>query len=196
MPSVARYPASLFLVMKQKRAVAVGCGALCKAMHISQSSTHRKTEREPHWLKCALATGEPCKPSSVTQPYVLRSLSFIYDCGLPQPPAAYPPTLGGQPLIVGIHGLATRQTYCRGVSLPSRWAFTPPFHPYLPRHGASGWYPARIRRTGRRFFSVTLLHPHERQAINLDGALRCSDFPPPFAHSPAAQDCGAHSRQR
>ena len=31
---------------------------------------------------------------------------------------------------------------------------------------------------GGRLFSVTLLHPHGRQAVNLDGALRCSDFPP------------------
>ena len=34
------------------------------------------------------------------------------------------------------------------------------------------------RMCGRRSFSVTLLHPHGRQAVNLDGALCCSDFPP------------------
>ena len=59
-----------------------------------------------------------------------KPLSFIYDCGHPQPPATYPPTLDEQPLIVGIHGLATRKAYCRKTLLPSRWALTPPFHPY------------------------------------------------------------------
>ena len=93
-----------------------------------------------------------------------RPLSFIYDCGHPQPPAAYPPTSGEQPSSIGIHGLATRQTYGRRTLLPPRWALTPPFHPY--------------RSSDRRLFSVTLLHPHGRQAVNLDGALRCSDFPP------------------
>ncbi|MFR9566507.1 MAG: hypothetical protein SNH13_04540, partial [Rikenellaceae bacterium] len=34
-------------------------------------------------------------------------------------------------------------------------------------------------RKHRRLFSVTLLHPHERQAINLRSTLRCSDFPLP-----------------
>ena len=58
----------------------------------------------------------------------------------------------------------TRRTD-QGVLLPLRWALTPPFHPYHP----FGW----------RSFSVTLLYPHEYQAINLRGALRCSDFPPP-----------------
>ena len=57
-------------------------------------------------------------------------LSFIYDCGHPQPLATYPPTLGEQPLIVGIRGLATRKAYCQTTLLPLRWALTPPFHPY------------------------------------------------------------------
>ncbi len=57
-------------------------------------------------------------------------LSFIYDCGHPQPLATYPPTLGEQPLIVGIYGLATRKAYCQTTLLPLRWALTPPFHPY------------------------------------------------------------------
>ena len=35
------------------------------------------------------------------------------------------------------------------------------------------------RSRHRRLFSVTLLHPHERRAINSCGALRCSDFPLP-----------------
>ena len=100
------------------------------------------------------------KPSSVP---LARSLSFIYDSGHPQPLATYPPTLDEQPLIVGIHGLATHETHSRGVLLPSRWALTPPSHPY----------------PCGRLFSSTLLYPHGYQAINLRGALRCSDFPPP-----------------
>ena len=32
----------------------------------------------------------------------------------------------------------------------------------------------------RRLFSVTLLHPHERRAVNSCGALCCSDFPLPL----------------
>lgn len=50
-------------------------------------------------------------------------------CRLKQPT---PPASGEQPLIAGIHGLATRETYCRATSLPPRWALTPPFHPYPP----------------------------------------------------------------
>ena len=62
-------------------------------------------------------------------------LSFIYDCGHPQPLATYPPTLDEQPLIVGIHGLATRKAYCQRTLLPLRWALTPPFHPYQELNG-------------------------------------------------------------
>ena len=100
------------------------------------------------------------KPSSVP---LSRPLSFIYDCGHPQPLATYPPTLDEQPLIVGIRGLATHETHSRGVLLPSRWALTPPSHPY----------------PCGRLFSSTLLYPHGYQAVNLRGALCCSDFPPP-----------------
>ncbi len=56
------------------------------------------------------------------------------------------------------------------ILLPLRWALTPPFHPY-PQKAFKG--------PNRRLFSVTLLHPHEHQAINLHSTLRCSDFPPP-----------------
>ena len=80
------------------------------------------------------------KPSSVPhaptlsllqpKPTSIGPLSFIYDCNHSQPPATYPSTSGEQPLIVDIHGLATRKAYCRRTLLPSRWALTPPFHPY------------------------------------------------------------------
>ena len=101
-----------------------------------------------------------------------RPLSFIYDDNHLPPPATYPPTSNEQPLIVGVHGLATHETYCRGVLLPSRWALTPPSHPY----------------PCGRSFSSTLLYPHGYQAVNLRGALRCSDFPPP--------PCGGSDRAR
>ena len=55
------------------------------------------------------------KPSSVPPK---RPISFIYDCGHPQPPATYPPTLDEQPLIVGIHGLATHETHSRVYCYP------------------------------------------------------------------------------
>ena len=55
------------------------------------------------------------KPSSVP---LSRPLSFIYDCGHPQPLATYPPTLDEQPLIVGIRGLATHETHSRVYCYP------------------------------------------------------------------------------
>ena len=103
------------------------------------------------------------KPSSVLH-LAAEPPSFIYDDNHLPPLATYPPTLDEQPLIVGIHGLATHETHCRGVLLPSRWALTPPSHPYP--YG--------------RLFSSALLYSHEYQAVNLRGALCCSDFPPPL----------------
>lgn len=51
----------------------------------------------------------PQRPNVAT---TLRGpLSFIYDDALTSPPATYPPTLGEQPFIVGIHGLATHGMY-------------------------------------------------------------------------------------
>ena len=91
-------------------------------------------------------------------------LSFIYDDNHLPPPATYPPTLDEQPLVVGIHGLATHETYGpRSIATLAVGSY-PAFSP-LP--------------LARRLFSSTLLYPHEYQAVNLRGALRCSDFPPP-----------------
>ena len=80
-----------------------------------------------------------------------RCLSFICVACYHTTLAVYPPTLGEQPLIVGIHGLATHEAYSRGVLLPSRWALTPPFHPYLPSERT-----CPSPHKGRRLFSVTL----------------------------------------
>ncbi len=90
-----------------------------------------------------------------------------------------PPTSDEPPLIVGIHGLATRETYCRTTLPPPRWALTPPFHPY----------------PFGRFFSVTLLCPLEHQAVNLLGALCCPDFPPRPEPAAIERTCGAKIRK-
>ena len=118
--------------------------------------------KKPFPAKGTVFSCKPCKPSSVLRPQA-KPPSFIYDRSHLRPQATYPPTSDEQPLAVGIHGLATRQTYCRSVLLPPRWALTPPFHPY----------------PCGRLFSVTLLRPYGRQVVSLDGALCCSDFPPP-----------------
>ena len=119
----------------------------------------------------------PCKPGSVPEAD-FGSLSFIYGGSRLPSPATYPPASDEQPLIAGIHGLATHGTYGRVTSLPPRWALTPPFHPYLPE------FEMRFA-PGGRFFSVTLPYPHGYRVISLRGALCCPDFPPP-----------AHGRQR
>ena len=104
-------------------------------------------------------TCRPCKPGSVPGASP-GPLSFIYDGSHLPPPATYPPASGEQPLIAGIHGLATHGTYGRTTSLPPRWALTPPFHPYrseIPDRGhpslRDGALPGRLYR---RLFSVTL----------------------------------------
>ena len=55
-----------------------------------------------------------------------------------------------------------------------RWALTPPSHPYP--YG--------------RLFSSTLLYPYGHQAINLRGALCCSDFPLTHKVSAIERVCG------
>ena len=106
-------------------------------------------------------------------------LSFIYDCNHLQPLATYPPTLDEQPLIVGIHGLATRKAYCQTTLLPLRWALTPPFHPYPDVIQVRGGL-LPVPTPPWRLFSVTLLYPCGHRAINSYGALCCSDFPLPL----------------
>ena len=60
--------------------------------------------------------------------------------------------------------------YLRGGLLPRLFTLTPAV--------VAASRDAAAAAMSGRFFSVTLLHPHGRQAVNLDGALRCSDFPP------------------
>ena len=116
--------------------------------------------------KSAFCACRPCKPGSVpgADP---GSLSFIYDGSHLPPPATYPPASDEQPLIAGIHGLATHGTYGRMTSLPPRWALTPPFHPYrseIPGDGSCGLSARRPRPdafTGGCF----LLRSHDLTAI-------------------------------
>ena len=56
--------------------------------------------------------------SRVLYPTYVGPPSFIYDDNHLSPLATYPPTLDEQPLIVGIHGLATHETYCRVYHYP------------------------------------------------------------------------------
>ena len=63
----------------------------------------------------------------------------------------------------------TAEVYCylRGGLLPHLFTLTPNPEPQRSKFHLG------------RLFSVTLLCPHGHQAINLNGALCCSDFPPP-----------------
>ena len=113
-----------------------------------------------------MVTCRPCKPGSVPEAD-FGPLSFIYDGSHLPPPATYPPASGEQPLIAGIHGLATHGTYGRMTSLPPRWALTPPFHPYrseIPDYAAtrlSACRPCPDAFTGGCF----LLRSHDLTAI-------------------------------
>ena len=66
-------------------------------------------------------------------PERIRCLSFIYAAGRPAAQAAYPSAMDEQSLIAGIFGLATRRMCGLRCRHRSRWALTPPFHPYLQK---------------------------------------------------------------
>ncbi len=55
--------------------------------------------------------------------------------GCPRAQAAYPPAMDGQSLAAGIFGIATHGMCGLSCRHESRWALTPPFHPYLHRGG-------------------------------------------------------------
>ena len=69
-----------------------------------------------------------------------------------------------QPLIAGIHGLATHEMYCPKRIATFAVGSYPAFSP-LPLRGG--------------YFLLHLLYPHGYQVISLRGALRCPDFPLP-----------------
>ena len=82
--------------------------------------------------------------------------------GCPRDEAAYPPAMDGPSLTAGIFGLATHGMCGLCCRQQSRWALTPPFHPYL---------------TWRRLFSVTYPRRHRRLPVRKHVALSCPDFP-------------------
>lgn len=64
-------------------------------------------------MKSSLLHSKSYKPGSVLAFLPCKPPSFIYGDSLLPSLATYPPTSDEQPLIVGIHGLATREMYCR-----------------------------------------------------------------------------------
>ena len=129
---------------------------------------------------CQLGVGELhyiCiyyKPSSVPH---LRRASIIYLRRQSLVASSnLPPDIGRAALNCRYTRSCNPRDVLPSVSLPSRWALTPPSHPY----------------PCGRSFSSTLLCSHEHQAVNLRGALRCSDFPPP----PCGGSDGAYMRRK
>ena len=111
--------------------------------------------------------GDASAISRVLSPFTGVSIIYLR----PQSPAAS----SNLPLDIGRATLNCRYTWScnpQGVQpddiAASAVGSYPAFSP-LPADGTS---------RGRRLFSVTLLHPHGRRAVNSCGALRCSDFPP------------------
>ncbi len=124
------------------------------------------TSNKNHPLTRWSGKGKRYKPGSVFN----ELSSFISTTGHPAAQATYPPTSGEQPSSIGLHGLATRQTYCPEISLFGRWALTPPFHPYRKSGGCFllCYYPL-----------AKIFH------IKKHGALCCPDFPPAQQCAPA-----------
>ena len=84
----------------------IASGATFQQHHTTVMTTdkgHLRYRRRPRIVAYAI--------SRVLYSTEMKPLSFIYDCNHLQPPATYPPTSDEQPLIVGIHGLATHETY-------------------------------------------------------------------------------------
>lgn len=125
----------------------------------SMANTQKKSEGSPS----TLFSEDASKPVS-------RVLSFktaIYlDAPLPVRSSRLPGTVG--PTCVSLHGVAPDRVYIVKPVFPQAgWALTPPFHPYFKRK----------RIFVKRFFSVTLLCPHEHLPVKKHDALCCPDFP-------------------
>lgn len=88
-------------------------------------------------------------------------LSKRHDCS--HALAAYPPTMDEPSLTAGIFGLATRGICGLRCRHRSRWALTPPFHPYQP--GVGGYFLSHSPQRRRRL------------SVRKRGALCCPDFP-------------------
>lgn len=88
-----------------------------------------------------------------------------------------------------------------GFAVPSllpetRWALTPPFHPYLycPPHSRGTLLPCggKVRTSHRRYLSVALSVTSQCPAVNRHPALRGPDFPPDAAFALASSGCLAN----
>ena len=101
-------------------------------------------------------------------PYHLSRIIVTYNLKRPTP---YDKTARAALLLLhsrknrNIHGLTTHKVYGIPYCYRTRWALTPPFHPYPDKSG--------------RLFSVTLLYPHGYLPVRKHGALCCPDFPLP-----------------
>ena len=106
--------------------------------------------------------GDASAISRVLSPFTGVSIIYLR----PQSPAAS----SNLPLDIGRATLNCRYT----------WSCNPQgVQPDDIAASAVGSYPAfSPLLLSQRLFSVTLLHPHGRRAVNSCGALRCSDFPP------------------
>ena len=140
----------------------MGFGVLvCCSPTADEAAPPKQKKSRPNLIGRPPPSANPV--SRVLYPAEAGPLSFIYDCGHPQPPATYPSTSDEQPLAVDIHGLATRKAYSRTTLLPPRWALTPPFHPYLPI------IPIANRPTGGhsllRFYTLTDVESLARAAL-------------------------------
>ncbi len=117
-----------------------------------------------------------CKPGYVARGRrsVPGCLSFIQAVCHHTARAAYPPAMDGPSLTAGIFGLATRRMCGLRRRRRSRWALTPPFHPYLAGENLP---------SGGRFLSH---YPRSRLRLSVRkcGALRCPDFP---LHAPGVK---------
>ena len=137
--------------------------------HRADGLTTETAKREPiarkgGWLPPVLGRQSGYKPgyvgSRVSAPEGsdLAGRFVIYLCRvLPQrliggaaraPVAVYPPATGEQPLNAGLLDLATPKTCGIPGRTGTRWALTPPFHPYRLLCSVEG--------RSRRLFSVTL----------------------------------------
>ena len=112
----------------------------------------KKGKRNSRTKEAPLARGFECAGpvSRILYFAGAKPLSFIYDDGLPTPLATYPPTLGEQPLIIGIHGLATHGMYGPEGIATSAVGSYPTFSP-LPQLSS--------KSSPRRLFSVTWSMP-------------------------------------
>src|SRR5690606_19367713 len=111
--------------------------------------------------------------------------SSVWDCGLPQPRAAYPELERCGPHLVPAWPCSGRGLPCRLRYRKTRWALTPPFHPYRPTGRPQSWVgPGFPRGLAGGLFSVALSIASRRPGITRRPVLWSSDFPRPAPGRP------------